>query len=780
MTLPRLCLLWFGLLCTTGPLLAAEPPVYANPLVQQRADPFVVRHSDGWYYFMGTVPEYDRLELRRAKTLDGLGAAEAKTIWTRHATGAMGAHIWAPEIHFINGKWYVYFAAGAAEKIWDIRIYVLENASANPLEGEWIEKGQLKTNWESFALDATTFEHKGVNYLLWAQHDPKIKSNTNLYLAKMDTPWSITGEQVMISQPEFPWEKTRYAVNEGPAVIQHQGHIFITYSAAGTGAEYCLGLLDARDDADLLDPKSWVKSPQPVFATSEHNGVYGPGHNSFTTDGRSDILVYHARDYREIKGDPLHDPNRSTRAQAIHWNSNGTPDFGVPLPDPGFAEPAGPSTVVPVAWERFTAPYPADADAQRVRAILQNAVKHALTVWWHDRAYDRQEDAAYLAFSHPKGKNSEQAIRPPAEQAYALAVALRLGLYDPAAIGVPAATAEAKALKLIRSVALRHKANEAGGWGDAWQSAMWAGWTAQAAWLLWDKLPAADRVLVEHMLVYEADRFIDYAVPYYRDPVGKIVFPGDTKSEDIAWNASTLNVAVNMLPHHPLFAAWLRKSVELMVSTYARPSDVTRTDRINGKSFAEWLHGSNSNEDGSLVNHHLIHPDYMVAGLIEFNPAAVFALAGQPVPAVAFFNIDRTYAALTDLVFTPGPNPNDGTGTNLPPGGTIYQPGSAKLYYPQGNDWGTKRIMNFVFADVLARALKCDGLSQVPAAEWERLHAAAALAMQARFTDGRTYLTDEEDKFHSRDGWVALRAAACCQVKWMMAQGGFTVTDRAY
>ncbi|MDI1336660.1 MAG: glycoside hydrolase family 43 protein [Lacunisphaera sp.] len=779
MTPPRFCL-WLALLCAATGAPAAEPPVYANPLVLQRADPWVYRHSDGYYYFMGTVPEYDRLELRRAKTLQALGGAEANTIWTKHATGAMGSHIWAPEIHFINDKWYVYFAAGAAEKVWDIRIYVLENSSANPLEGEWIEKGQLNTGWESFALDATTFEHKGVNYLLWAQKDPKIRGNTNLYLAKMDTPWSITGAAVMLSRPEFPWEQVRYWVNEGPAVIKHKGHIFITYSAAGTGAEYCLGMLEARDDADLLDPKSWTKAPQPVFATFEHNGVFGPGHNSFTTDGKSDILVYHARSYREIKGDPLHDANRSTRAQAIHWNNNGTPDFGVPLPAAGFTEPVGPSAVVPVAWDKFTAPYPADTDAQRMRAILQHAVKHALTIWWHDRAYDQQDDAPYLEFTHAKGKNSEQSIRPPAEQAYALAVALRLGLYDAAAIGVPAATAEGKALKLIRSVAYRHKANSPGGWGDHWQSAAWTGWAAHAAWLLWDRLPETDRTYVERMVAYEADRFIDYAVPYYRDPSGKLIFPGDTKSEENAWNCSVLNVAVNMMPGHPHHDAWLRKSVELMVSTYARPSDVTRPDVINGKPLATWLHGSNSNEDGSLVNHHLIHPDYMVAGLIEYNPAPLFALARQPVPAAAFFNVDRTYAALTDLAFTPGPTPGDGAAANLPPGGTIYRPGSAELYYPQGNDWGTSRIMNFVFADALVHALKLDGHSTVKAAEWEKLHATAALAMQARFTDGRTYATEVEDKFHSRDGWIALRAAASCQVKWMMAQGGITVTDRTY
>jgi hypothetical protein len=119
----------------------------ANPLMPQRADPHVTYHRDGWYYFTATVPEYDRLELRRARDLAGLAAAEPKVIWRRHATGPMGSHIWAPELHFIDGKWYIYFAAGGAEKdqVWNIRIYVLENAAANPLDGDWIERGQLQT-----------------------------------------------------------------------------------------------------------------------------------------------------------------------------------------------------------------------------------------------------------------------------------------------------------------------------------------------------------------------------------------------------------------------------------------------------------------------------------------------------------------------------------------------------------------------------------------------------------------------------------------------------------
>jgi GH43 family beta-xylosidase len=237
----------------------------------------------------------------------------------------------ADELH----RWFIYFAAGEAEKIWNIRIYALENTSANPLEGEWIERGQIDTGWESFALDSTVFEHRGKRYLLWAQQRPGIKGNTNLYIAEMDSPTSIKKPAVMLSKPEFPWEQVRYWVNEGPVILRGNGRLFLTYSAAGTGPEYCVGMLTASEDAELLDPASWKKSPEPVFVTSEENGIYGPGHHCFTVaeDGVTDLIVYHARSYKEIKGDPLRDPNRHTRVQAVKWRADGTPDFGVPRKD---------------------------------------------------------------------------------------------------------------------------------------------------------------------------------------------------------------------------------------------------------------------------------------------------------------------------------------------------------------------------------------------------------------------------------------------------------------
>ncbi|MEH7255408.1 family 43 glycosylhydrolase [Neobacillus niacini] len=308
---------------------------FNNPIVEQRADPWVYKHSDGYYYFTASVPEYDRIEVRRAKTIQGLSDAAPVVVWRRYESGPMSANIWAPEIHYIDRKWYIYYAAAREDEIFRHRMYVLENGSENPLEGNWIEKGQVKTDWESFSLDATTFAHQGTWYYVWAQNDPKFEASTNLYIAKMINPWTIEGPQVMISHPEYEWEKRGFWVNEGPAVLKKNGKIFISYSASATDHNYCMGLLMADVNSDLLNPHSWIKSQSPVFQTNEETGQYGPGHNSFTysEDESQTILIYHSRNYRDIIGNSLWDPNRHTRAQVLNWKENGFPDFGFPVPD---------------------------------------------------------------------------------------------------------------------------------------------------------------------------------------------------------------------------------------------------------------------------------------------------------------------------------------------------------------------------------------------------------------------------------------------------------------
>ncbi|MDQ8181673.1 family 43 glycosylhydrolase [Pelagicoccus sp. SDUM812005] len=327
----RSLLILFLVMASTLNLLSEE---YPNPLVLQRADPWIHKHDDGFYYFIATAPQYLRIELRRAETIAGLASAEPFTIWNAHQSGPMGNHIWAPELHFLDGKWYIYFAAGDAEEKWRIRMYVLENDAANPLEGNWVEKGQVKTAWDDFSLDATVFENQGKRYYVWAQMDKEMGVNSNLYISEMENPWTLKGPYALLTTAEYSWETMKYKVNEGPAILKRNGKVFMTYSVNATDRNYRMGLLWASEDADLLDPASWTKSPGPVFQTSEDNGIYGPGHNGFTQDEEGDdILVYHARNYKDLEVFSLLDWNRHARVKPFTWTEGGFPDFGQPQPE---------------------------------------------------------------------------------------------------------------------------------------------------------------------------------------------------------------------------------------------------------------------------------------------------------------------------------------------------------------------------------------------------------------------------------------------------------------
>ncbi|KSU11851.1 Extracellular exo-alpha-(1-_5)-L-arabinofuranosidase [Lactococcus lactis] len=314
---------------------------YTAPLIIQRADPFIYKHTDGYYYFTASVPAYNLIELRRSKTIEGLAFATPRTIWRKHdsGTGAQSELIWAPEIHFIRGKWYVYYAASHTTEfdkngMFQHRMFCIECENNNPMESEdnWVEKGQILTPMDSFALDATSLQLNGKLYYIWAQKDPNIRGNSNIYIAEMKNPWTLKTKPILLSKPEYDWETKIFWVNEGPAVLQRNGKLFLTYSASATDENYCMGMLTADENSNILDPKAWKKSSQPVFESDIENGLFGPGHNSFTLseDNKTDLMVYHIRNYTDIKGDPLYDPNRHTVVQDFTYDKKGDPRFEKP------------------------------------------------------------------------------------------------------------------------------------------------------------------------------------------------------------------------------------------------------------------------------------------------------------------------------------------------------------------------------------------------------------------------------------------------------------------
>lgn len=312
-----------------------QAQTFTNPILPSGADPYSF-HKDGYYYYTHTTGR--NIVLYKSKTIDGIKDAPHKVIWTPPKTGPYSKNLWAPEVIFLRGKWYAYFAADGSNNIHH-RMYVLENASADPMEGEWVFKGQITDDTNKWAIDGDVIEHRGKLYMIWSGWEGDANGKQEIYIAKLKNPWTVDGPRIKLSSPEYQWEKhgdlnepdlKHVAVNEGPQFLVHKNKIFIIYSASGCWTDhYALGMLTASAKSDLLDPKSWTKSPEPVFKTSIENGVYAPGHNSFfkSPDGKEDWILYHAND----KPGQGCGGFRSPRAQKFTWNSDGTPNFGIPV-----------------------------------------------------------------------------------------------------------------------------------------------------------------------------------------------------------------------------------------------------------------------------------------------------------------------------------------------------------------------------------------------------------------------------------------------------------------
>ncbi|UJF31475.1 family 43 glycosylhydrolase [Paenibacillus hexagrammi] len=324
----------------------ADSIEFHNKLIERRADPFIYKHTDGYYYFMASVPEYDRLELRKSRTITGIKEAAPQVIWTKPATGERNGWIWAPEIHFIDGKWYVYYSASPSSDLaGGQRIYVLENASADPTTGSWVDKGRLMPDLNEFHIDGTYFENNGQKYFAWSG----VGTNGNsIYMASMSNAWTVSSSRVLLTEPTLSWERVSSAVNEGPEFIKRNGKVFLTYSSDYCDANYKMGILSAPDTANLLDRASWTKSSQPIFSSNPQGNVFGPGHHSFTRspDDTQDVIVYHAID----SSSGGCDASRSVRAQTFSWNSDGSPNLSIPVSEGTVMPP-------PSGENRFEAEY---------------------------------------------------------------------------------------------------------------------------------------------------------------------------------------------------------------------------------------------------------------------------------------------------------------------------------------------------------------------------------------------------------------------------------------
>ena len=328
---------------------------FTNPLYAG-ADPWVVRHGEN--YYLCRTGRGGRIEVCVSDSLTRVGRPHV--VWVPPPAGRNSKEVWAPELHRLGMRWYIYYAASDGRNA-NHRMGVLEAVSDDP-QGAYVDRGMLYTGDDPdcrrdnrWAIDGTVLELRGQLYFIWSGWADQ-RDIQHLYLSKMFGACSVEGGRVRLCANDcHPWEcvgerRRSRGLHEGPQVLHRNGRVFLIYSCSGSWEPtYKLGMLYMDESADPTDPTSWRKLDRPVFESTRD--VFGVGHCCFTTspDGSEDWILYHSKRFRSNGWD------RVVRAQRFTWDAAGFPVFGSPdasrhpLPLPSGDEPSHHHLLVPQA-----------------------------------------------------------------------------------------------------------------------------------------------------------------------------------------------------------------------------------------------------------------------------------------------------------------------------------------------------------------------------------------------------------------------------------------------
>ncbi len=291
---------------------------FRNPLLPAPSqDPWATVHEG---VFLAVNTDGRRIFLRRSSDMRSLFAQPAITVWKSPVNGPNSKHLWAPELHRLDGCWFIYYAADNGRNR-NHRLWVLE-AGGNDPAGPYRSRGMIQTG--GWSIDATVLPSQaGERFLIWSGWEKEVKGVQNLYIAPLADPVTLAAPRVLLTQPSEPWEQRGGFICEGPAVLQRGQTTYVVYSASASWTVHsCLGML-VNEGGDYLNPAAWKKMG-PVFSRTPQ--VWGIGHASLVAQKEAGLIFYHAKT-RRTRGWR----DRNVRAQAFAWNEGALPCFGEPV-----------------------------------------------------------------------------------------------------------------------------------------------------------------------------------------------------------------------------------------------------------------------------------------------------------------------------------------------------------------------------------------------------------------------------------------------------------------
>ena len=270
-------------------------------------DPSVIYHNGMYYHCFSRSKQ---VCICASKTIKGIDEAEIHTVFTADKE-EYAYEIWAPELHIINDKCYIYVAMDDGKNE-NHRMYVLENNSNNPLD-EYKMHGQIGDATNKWAIDGTIVQYHQKLYMVWSGWKGDVNGEQVLYIAEMSDPYTISSKRRLISRPDQPFErgacngKDAPYINEGPYPFYdyEKDELYILYSGSGSwDVYYCLIALKLNGKDPMKD--EWIKDKEPFLKQNEE--IRGPGHCSVIQGKDKNLIFLHGwlKEEKTIRWDTVH------------------------------------------------------------------------------------------------------------------------------------------------------------------------------------------------------------------------------------------------------------------------------------------------------------------------------------------------------------------------------------------------------------------------------------------------------------------------------------------
>ncbi len=305
---------------------------YRNPVFPgYLADPFVFK-SNGVYYAIGSGGTPDRDA--EPGVFDTLSSPDlVDWVLTGRALKALpseyGDTYWAPEIVFIDGRFWMFYSVGFEDRMHHLRVAVGDRA-----DGLYEDTGAQLTNpfYCPFAIDPSPFrDEDGSMYLFYARDfldtEEGSRIGTGIVVDRLLSTSELAGDPRVVVRPRSAWQRYKkdriiyggvydWHTTEGPCVRKRNGRYWCLYSGgcwqSGTYgldfavADHVLGPYTAGDDR--MGPRLLRTVPRKVIGPGHASVILGP-------DDETEYLVYHA-------WDPAMNA-RTMRIDPIEWTNDG-------------------------------------------------------------------------------------------------------------------------------------------------------------------------------------------------------------------------------------------------------------------------------------------------------------------------------------------------------------------------------------------------------------------------------------------------------------------------